>query len=132
MLAHTTLAERGFEAVVRAGHLETADGRTFGLDNLASKFRQAPGSDWPQVVAGHLDALLGHYPQEPGELTVEVMRAGVHARLATYGAAEQLGWCRCARPLGPDLLGILAHKDGDFVRWLNDDDVTRCGGSGPS
>lgn len=37
-LARTALAEHSIEGAIHADHLSTTDGRTFGLENLASKF----------------------------------------------------------------------------------------------
>lgn len=127
-LARTALAERGIETVVYADHLQAADGREFGLANLASACHNCPGDEraWPTLVSGHLDSLLARCPDVPPDLTVEQMRAGAYLRLARMdampGGPTAFSY---ARELGAGLAEIVVHREGDFVRWLNDEDVAR-------
>ena len=130
-LARRALAERGLEAVVYADHLRIADGRVFGLDTLASLCHNAPLGEagWPQVVAQYLNDFLTRFPQEPPQLTAEQLREGTHLRLVLAEAlpADWVSSYTYARPVGGGLLELLAHKDGDYVRWLRDEDVKLVG-----
>ncbi|HZE65626.1 MAG TPA: hypothetical protein VE081_03290 [Sporichthyaceae bacterium] len=130
-LMRTALAERGIEVVVHASHLNTADGRQFGLDTIASLCHNASGGEasWPQVIGGFLDDALTRFPQEPPALTAEELRSGTYLRLAMVEAmpAEWASSYRYARRLGGGLMELLVHRDGDFVRWLRDEDVALVG-----
>lgn len=130
-LMRTALAERGIEVTVYATHLGTADGRHFGLDTIASICHNAPGgeADWPRVIGAFLDDALTRFPQEPPALTAEQLRAGTYLRLALIAAMppDWISSYRYARRLGGGLMELLVHRDGDFVRWLRDEDVAMVG-----
>jgi hypothetical protein len=130
-LMRTALAERGIEVVVHADHLSTADGRQFGLHTVASLCHNAPDGEagWPRVVGEFLDATLGQFPQEPPPLTAEQLRAGTHLRLgmAEGMPAEWAPSYRYVRQLGGGLIELLVYKEGEFVRWLRDEDVALVG-----
>lgn len=130
-LTRQVLAERGIEAVVHADHLETADGRVFGLSNLASKCLSSGLAEdgWLQVVTAHIDGILAAFGAVPPELTAEQLRAGTYLRLvhteAIPGKADEaFGY---ARRIGAGFLEMLAHRSGDHVRWLTDADVAKVG-----
>ncbi len=123
-LMRTALAERGLEAAVYADHLVTADGRQFGLTTLGSLCRRSGGdAGWPAVVNRYLDDLLTNFPQEPQPLTPHQIRDGVHLRLAQLDA-EKVDWYTYARSLGAGFHELLVHKDGDFVRWIHDKELS--------
>ena len=132
-LARTALAERGLETVVHADHLRTADGRVFGLENLASICHNAGSNRWPTLIADHLDALLGEFPAEPPELSVEQIRDGVHLRLVPLDAVRSLApeavekHYTYARRIGAGMLELLVQAKGPYVRWLTDADVAKVG-----
>jgi hypothetical protein len=130
-LMRAALAERGIEVSVFATHLSAADGRRFGLDTIASICHNAPGgeADWPRVIGAFLDEALARFPQQPPELTAEQLRAGTYLRLALVEAVppEWATSYRYARRLGGGLMELLVHRDGDFVRWLRDEDVALVG-----
>ncbi|GAA4388425.1 hypothetical protein [Tsukamurella soli] len=61
-LVRTTLAERGYEVEVFGDHVQSADGRLFGLDNLMRMARaEQDRRAWPAMVARHLDAVLSGF-----------------------------------------------------------------------
>lgn len=132
-LARRALAERGLETVVHADHLRTADGRMFGLENIASVCHNAKPTRWAELIADHLDALLGQFPSEPPELSAPQIRAGAHLRLVPMDAVRSLGaealdsTYGYARRIGGDMLEMLVHADGPYVRWLTDADVAKVG-----
>ncbi len=134
-LAHRTFAEAGVEVVVRPGHLEAADGRVFGLGNLAATCLQvlSDGGEkaWPEVVRRHasvvlasprMDVLLSELPRE------EVLRR-VYLRLVGTSTLpdEAWAWYRYARPVAGDLVELLAFDEPETVRMLRDEDVANLG-----
>jgi hypothetical protein len=130
-LTRTALAERGIEVLVFADHLDAADGRRFGLATIASLCHNAPGgeAEWPRVIGAFLDDALTHFGPEPPPLTAAQLRAGTYLRL---GTAEGMpaGWAstyQYVRQIGGGLTELLVHRDGDFVRWLRDEDVALVG-----
>jgi hypothetical protein len=130
-LMRVALAERGIEVVVHAHHLDTVDGRRFGLETIASMCHNASGgeADWPRVIGAFLDDALAQFGAEPPALTAAQLREGTYLRL---GLAEGMpeGWAssyKYVRQLGGGLTELLVHRDGDFVRWLRDEDVALVG-----
>ncbi len=132
-LARATLADRGLEATVHADHVKLLDGRTFGLENLSSHCHNAPEDDWPQVVAGFLGNFLDRFGKVPPTLTAGQIREGAHLRLVLADALASLGkdvrelHYRYARDVGGGWLEVIAHLEGDFVRWLRDCEVEQVG-----
>lgn len=126
-LARTALAERGIEAAIHAQHLETVDGRTFGLMNLASKCHTSglPEDRWGEVASAHIDALLTACPEAPDDVPTDELSTNTFLRLQVEEALPQ-DWhdhYRYVRRLGGGLIELLAHRDGDMVRWLRDEDL---------
>ncbi|HEY2834379.1 MAG TPA: hypothetical protein VGJ14_18300 [Sporichthyaceae bacterium] len=128
-LMRTSLAERGIEVAVYATHLRATDGRQFGLNTIASICHNAREADWPRVISTFLDDALTRFPQQPPALTAEQLRAGTHLRLALVEAmpADWASSYQYTRRLGGGLMELLVHRDGDFVRWLRDEDVALVG-----
>lgn len=130
-LTRQVLAERGIEAIVHADRLETADKRVFGLANLASKCLNSELAEdgWLQVVTAHIDGILAAFGAVPPELTAAEMRAGAYLRLvhseAVPGKADDA--FRYARRIGGGFIEMIAHRNGDHVRWLRDEDVAKVG-----
>ena len=50
-LVRTAWASEGREVQVHSDHVTDADGAEFGLWNLATVVAEAPGRDWPGIVA---------------------------------------------------------------------------------
>jgi hypothetical protein len=123
-LIRTALAERGLEAVVYADHVETAGGRTWGLHTLGSLCHTAPSgvSAWRAIVNRYVDDLLTRFPDVPLPLTHDQIRAGVHLRLAQLDPQMADGFTY-ARNLGGGFYEVLAHKEGDYIRWINDQEL---------
>ncbi|HUR74621.1 MAG TPA: hypothetical protein VMZ00_10115 [Sporichthya sp.] len=127
--AREVLAERGFEAVVHAEHLRLANGLEIGLRTLGSVCHQHPEARWRETVARWLDDALGTYPEPPPPLTPAQLRDGVHLRLAPLGLMGR-DWSNhlsYARSIGAGFFEVLAHKDGDYVRWVNDAEAAAVG-----
>jgi hypothetical protein len=126
-LARTALAERGIEASIHADHLQSVDGRSFGLENLASKCHTS-GLDedrWGEVVDAHIGALLTAYPEVPGDVPADELTSNTYVRLQVEEAlpSEWHDHYRYVRRLGGGLIELLVHRDGDTVRWLRDEDL---------
>ena len=132
-LAHLALAERGLETTIHDHHLETLDGRTFGLDGIGSVCHAQPEAQWPDLVAGHIDAITSAFPGDtPPVLSADEIRAHVHVRLVPIedvvpGPDSPYTY---APRIGAGFAELLVHKDGDFVRWLTDEDVAKVGPDG--
>ena len=129
-LARSALAERGLETTVHDHHLETLDGRTFGLDGIASVCHANPEKDWPGLVDGHIGVITSACPGDaPPELSPQEIRAHVHVRLVPIDDvfSDGSGPYTYAPRIGAGFAELLVHKDGDFVRWLTDDDVAKVG-----
>lgn len=129
-LAHLALAERGLETTIHDHHLETLDGRTFGLDGIASVCHAHPESEWPDLVAGHIEAITSAFPGDrPPTLSAEEIRAHAHVRLVPLGevVSDDDNPYTYAPRLGAGFAELLVHKNGDMVRWLTDDDVAKVG-----
>ena len=126
-LARAALAERGIEGAIHADHLKTADGRSFGLNNLASKCHASGLSEdrWNEVAQAHIDALLTAYPEEPGAVPADELSTNTYVRLQVEKAlpTEWHDHYRYVRRLGGGLIELLAHRDGNMVRWLRDEDL---------
>lgn len=129
-LARVAFAEAGVETIPHSQHLEAADGRQFGLWNLAATCRQAPESEWPSVVRDHVAATLrGLDATETGELSAAYVLAAVHLRVvnATTMPPELRENLTYARPVAGDMLEVLALDLPDTVSMLSDHDVARFG-----
>jgi hypothetical protein len=126
-LARTALAERGIEAAIHADHLRAADGRTFGLRNLASKCHASGRSEegWGEIATAHIEALLAACPEVPPEVPGDELARNTFVRLQVEAAlpTEWHDSYRYVRRLGGGLIELLAHRDGDTARWLRDEDL---------
>ncbi len=129
-LAHRALAERGLETTMHDHHLEALDGRSFGLDGIGSVCHAHPEAAWPELVAGHIEALCSAFPGDaPPDLSAEEIRAHVHVRLVPVDSAlpDSRNPYTYAPRLGAGFAELLVHKNGDMVRWLTDEDVAKVG-----
>lgn len=122
-LIRTALAERGLEAIVYADHVETAGGRSWGLQTLGSLCHGSSSQvAWEGIVNRYVDDLLAKFPEAPAPLTHDQIRSGVHLRLVQLDPRMADGFTY-ARDIGAGFHEVLAHKDGDYVRWINDNEL---------
>lgn len=129
-LARTAFAEAGVETDPHPQHLAAADGRQFGLWNLAATCAQAPDTEWPTLVRGHVTATLRTFETpDLSELPADDVLATVHLRVMGTSTLppESLSWYSYARPLAGDLIEVLALDLPDSVDILRDEDVARIG-----
>lgn len=118
-LIRTALAERGLEAIVYADHVVTTGGRSWGLHTLGSLCHGTEPHAWKGVVDRYVSDVLAQFPDVPAPLTPDQIHEGVHLRLAQLDPRMADGFTY-ARRLGGGFHEVLAHKDGDFIRWIND------------
>ncbi|NMD57748.1 MULTISPECIES: hypothetical protein [Tsukamurella] len=116
-LARTVLAENGFEAEVRGDHVRTADGRTFGLDNLMRKARAGGASAWDGIVREHFAAMLRPFDEEPDEAE---MRERIIARLWDVTATDERMTFDYALEWQPGVAELLTVDHPDRVSILGD------------
>lgn len=128
-LAAQAFAAAGHEAAVHADHLETSDGMTFGLWNVAAACK-ATGkrSAWPAVVRAHV-ASLAPVSASASEMAADDVLA--HAVLRIYGdqtippeARHKLTY---VREVADGLLEAVVLDTPTTVMMLLDEDVRRCG-----
>lgn len=131
-LVRTVLAEHGLETTVHVDHVEDAEGRQFGLGNLAARCHAA-GKErrWRAVVQDHVRGLLASVdgPDLLAEMTPEQIRRQVYVRL--YDAEslpDRTDFSYAEEPL-PGVLALLAVDFPETVSLLVDDDVERLGGA---
>lgn len=126
-LAQHAFAAAGVEVVIHDDHLEAADGRTFGLWNVAASCHNAPGGrrEWPTVVERHVQAVLAP-TAEPGDLDDDEFLARTFLRVC---GRDTLPMDRAglsyARPVADDLVEVLALDFPESVATLGDEDVAR-------
>lgn len=91
-LARADLAGRGREVIIRAGHLELADGQVYGLHNLSVAASRVREREWPALVARHMDTMLASRdsegPPDPGRVLVQLRLRADLPVLPHYDAVE--------------------------------------------
>lgn len=131
-LAQRAFAAAGVDTVSHAQHLQAADGRQFGLSNLAAACHNAPEGEasWPEVVDRHVTSVLAAMGRGPvADMPLDEVLARVYPRVMgtatmpprwteTYGYAHRLGG---------DLVEVLALDLPETVSLLSEEDVRRLG-----
>ncbi|UZN04184.1 hypothetical protein [Cellulomonas sp. S1-8] len=128
-LAADTFARAGCPVVVHDDHLAAADGRQFGLWNMAAMCHEAgPRSAWQDVVSRHAEQVL-HPPPGPDELSADELLDIVVERLAAVDQLPEQFRARLgyATEVGEGLLRVLVADFPATVATLGDDDVARVG-----
>ncbi len=127
-LTRTVLAENGFEADVLGDHVRTADGRTFGLDNLMRRVRAVGPADWDGVVREHFAAMLRPADDEPDE---EELRERIIVRLWDATTMDDRMSFDYALEWQPGVAELLAVDYPDRVSVLSDGSVAEWAPLGP-
>ncbi|MDP9408664.1 MAG: hypothetical protein M3P95_12620 [Actinomycetota bacterium] len=124
-------ADRGFETTVLGDHVVSAAGVRFGLHNLAAACHAAPGGerDWPATIRAHVAAVLSSTstPDALERGDREAVLRDVVLRVMGASTLPSVDWLDYARPLGGNLVEVLALDLPDTVHLLGDDDVARFG-----
>lgn len=111
-LVRSTFAELGMEVVVHADRMQTDDGRTFGLWNLAAACHNDEDGEaaWPAAVERHVRVTTAATARDDlAEMSDEELMSSVYVRLveaASMGAlaAEDVGY---AQEVVPGVLRLL-------------------------
>jgi hypothetical protein len=129
-LTRQTLAEHGVESEIRADHLLAAGGWYFGLHDLFAICRKAPGGEkaWPGVVRSHVEAVVRRRQEpSPADLPAETLLKGAFVRVCGAGTLPTMAAFGYHRPLGGDLVELIAYDTPDVVAYLTDAEVERVG-----
>lgn len=129
-LTRRTFAEHGIESEIHPDHLLAADGWRFGLHNLFATCHGTPGGEraWPAVVQAHVAKVvrLGDEPA-PSDLSETQLLDRAFVRVcgeATLPSLQAFGY---RRPLGGDLVELIAYDSPEAVAYLTDTEVERVG-----
>ena len=129
-LTRDAFAERGVETHIQGDYLQAADGERFPLRNLFATCQDAGSGEraWRRTIRDHVTRVidLRDLPG-PADLPVEELLA--HAAVLvcaedSLGTTAPFGY---RRPLGGDLVELLAHDGPGCVTYLDDDQVERAG-----
>jgi hypothetical protein len=131
-LVREAFAERGLEVSMHPDHARDADGREFGLWNVAATChnddRGEPG--WAALVAQHLDRLLTRMdaPDPFTELTAKQVREHTYLRLYERGGlpADLANYPHTE--FAPGVLSLLAFDLPESVQVIGRGNVERFGG----
>jgi hypothetical protein len=132
-LAQQAFAEAGIEVVVHADYLQAADGRQFGLSNLAANCHNAQGGpkSWPGIVSRHASSLLKAMDEEPKIADLDPADVLARTYLRVIGLSTlpptwpaMFGY---ARPVCGDMVELLALDFPETVTLLADEHVERFG-----
>jgi len=129
-LTRTAFAELGVETQIHATHLQATDGHVFGLRNLFVACRDAgPGERaWRRAVRGHVARMIElRRGPGPADLTTPELLTGAVIRVCSESALPALDLFGYRRPLGGDLVELLAHDTPTAVAYLTDAEVDRAG-----
>jgi hypothetical protein len=131
-LARHAFADAGLEVTVHADHVADADGREFGLANLAAQCHNDDTGPkaWPGLVREHVRRVLAAADRPPtAELPREDILARAYLRLVGTSTVPEsaMAWFSYARPVCGDLIELLALDDPEAVTYLRDADVERVG-----
>jgi hypothetical protein len=87
------LAEEGYEVTVHPGHVETDDGRRWGLWNVAAVAHgdERGPAGWPDVVRAHFLRLVAGDRVSTDDLSDEEYLERLHLRLVEEAALRSLG-----------------------------------------
>lgn len=127
LLARQAFAARGVEVTSAGdGVLTAADGRTYGLANLAAAAGTQPRPTWIELVAGHVAGLLASHDLPEAE-SLDDVRSQVFPRLRRADDIPTLpGY---APTVLPGVVALVAIDYPDHVaELLNDEKVDELGG----
>ncbi|HEY6796892.1 MAG TPA: hypothetical protein VI248_19655 [Kineosporiaceae bacterium] len=129
-LTRTAFAELGVETQIHRTHLEAADGHLFGFRNLFVACHDTRGGEraWRRAVRGHAARMIGLREQpSPADLpTTELLDHAV-VRVCSESSLPSLDLFGYRRPLGGDLVELLAHDTPAAIAYLTDAEVERAG-----
>lgn len=130
--ARQAFADAGLEVSVHGDHVAAADGRQFGLANIAAQCHSADGGpgSWRGLVGEHVRRVLAAAGRPTaGDLGREEVLARSYLRLVGTSTVPEsaMEWFSYARPVCGDMIELLALDDPESVTYLRDEDVERIG-----
>lgn len=129
-LTRQTFAEHGIESEIHADHLLAADDWRFGLHNLFAICRHAPGGEkaWPALIRSHIEAVMRRREEpSPADLPAAELLDHAFIRVCGAGTIPSMAAFGYHRPLGGDLVELIAYDTPDVVAYLTDAEVERVG-----
>jgi hypothetical protein len=129
-LTRQTFAEHGIESEIHADHLLASGGWRFGLHNLFAICRHAPGGEktWPALIRLHVEAVMRRRQEpSPADLPAADLLDRAFIRVCGAGTVPSMAAFGYHRPLGGDLVELIAYDAPDVVTYLTDAEVERVG-----
>jgi hypothetical protein len=122
-LVEADVAERGVEYSLGQGRVELVwpggDTETLGLANLAQLCARLPASEWPRIVAQHLDLVFSR-AREEAELEADLAdfsRVGAYLRVRLHDQADLES--QVARSLAEGLVATLVYDLPSSMRSVH-------------
>ena len=126
--------QRGIEVTLHGQHLQRADGRQYGLWNLATSLRGEPDrTQWVGLVDAHFSRMIEAESQSEEDLSDEQFRAMLRLRLMEAGPLQQLaagGGYEYATEWAPGIVRLLTLDLPTTVVTLSDTSLAGRGAMG--
>lgn len=116
--------QQGLAVAIADDHLTGADGRTFGLGNIAAICAGVEPTEWKGLVAAHVSSVLN--PLDIAELSTNELLGRLHVRLTEAAQLPDQGFSY-ARPVAPGLVETLAADLPETIATLTDTDLDGLG-----
>lgn len=113
-LVQQAFAEAGVEVSALADHVVDADGRQFGLWNIAALCNDEPERGWPDLVGKHVATLVAPWT-DVEQLDEATLSASTYLRVVERAGLPNPDWYPSARAIGEDAITILAIDLPDTV-----------------
>ena len=122
-LVASAFSRVGYDVTIYPDRVESRDGTTFGLPNIAALCAGVDRVEWDDLVGRHVESVTTP-PRTLGELAADEIRAGLYLRLVDAASVSEPGY---ARQVVPGLLEVLAVDLPESVVTLSKDDVSGLG-----
>ena len=122
-LVASAFSRVGHDVTIYPDRVESRDGTTFGLPNIAALCAGVDRGEWADLVDRHVESVTTP-ARTLGELSPEEIRAGLYLRLVDAASVSEPGY---ARQVVPGLLEVLAVDLPESVVTLSKDDLSGLG-----
>ena len=122
-LVASAFSKVGHDVTIYPDRVESRDGTTFGLPNIAALCAGVDRAEWADLVERHVESVTTP-ARTLGELSPEEIRAGLYLRLVDAASVSEPGY---ARQVVPGLLEVLAVDLPESVVTLSKDDLSGLG-----
>jgi hypothetical protein len=131
-LALEAFSDAGLDVSLHDDHVAAADGRRFGLSNIAAQCDAAGGGPgaWRELVREHVRRVLAAADRPTAaDLGRDEILARSYLRLVGTSTVPESAMPRLtyAREVCGDMIELLALDDPESVTYLRDEDVERVG-----